>query len=76
MTDTTTYVLDTSVILSDPDALFRFEDNDVVLPLVVLTELERKRHHPDLGWAARTALRSLETIRVRAGGLDHPVPGH
>ncbi len=69
----TTYVLDTSVLLADPDAIFRFEDHHVVLPLVVLTELEAKRHHPDLGWAARTALRSLEEIRVAAGALDRPV---
>ncbi len=74
MTSTTTYVLDTSVLLADPNALFRFEDNDVVLPVVVLTELEAKRHHPDLGWAARTALRSLESIRIAGGGLDRPVP--
>ncbi|MDH3754521.1 MAG: PhoH family protein [Acidimicrobiia bacterium] len=70
----TTYVLDTSVLLADPDALFRFEDNHVVLPLVVLTELEGKRHHPDLGWAARTSLRSLEVIRVHGGGLEQAVP--
>jgi len=70
---TTTYVLDTSVILADPDALFRFEDNHVVLPLVVLTELEAKRHHPELGWAAREALRSLEKLRIQAGGLDRAV---
>lgn len=74
MTPTTTYVLDTSVLLADPDALFRFEDNHVVLPVVVLTELEAKRHHPDLGWAARTALRSLEAIRIDGGGLDRAVP--
>ena len=51
-----TYVLDTSVLLSDPTALRRFEEHAVVLPLVVLTELEAKRHHPELGWAARTAI--------------------
>ncbi len=73
MSGPTTYVLDTSVLLADPDAIFRFEDNHVVLPLVVLTELEEKRHHPDLGWAARTALRSLEELRVAAGALDQPV---
>ncbi len=76
MSGPTTYVLDTSVLLADPDAIFRFEDNHVVLPLVVLTELEEKRHHPDLGWAARTALRSLEDIRVAAGALDRPVQVH
>ena len=48
-----TYVLDTSVLLSEPQALRRFEEHAVVLPLVVLTELEAKRNHPELGWAAR-----------------------
>lgn len=65
-----TYVLDTSVLLSDPTALFQFEENRVVIPLVVLTELEAKRHHPELGWAARQALRSLEEIRVANGRID------
>ena len=64
-----TYVLDTSVLLSDPTALRRFEEHDVVLPLVVLTELEGKRHHAELGWAARSALRSLEELRERHGSL-------
>jgi PhoH-like ATPase len=69
-----TYVLDTSVLLADPGALFRFEENHVVLPLVVLTELEAKRHHPELGWAARQTLRQLEELRVRHGTIHNPVP--
>jgi PhoH-like ATPase len=69
-----TYVVDTSVLLSDPRAMFRFEEHEVVLPLVVLTELEGKRHHPELGWAARRALRQLEALRTRHGGLMLPVP--
>ncbi len=64
-----TYVLDTSVLLSDPTALRRFEEHAVVLPLIVLTELEAKRHHPELGWAARGALRALEELRERHGSL-------
>jgi len=69
-----TYVLDTSVLLSDPTALHRFEEHEIVLPLVVLTELEGKRHHPELGWAARTALRSLEELRERHGSLLASLP--
>jgi len=67
-------VLDTSVLLSDPSALFQFEENHVVLPLVVLTELEAKRHHLELGWAARQALRSLEQVRIEHGQIDIAVP--
>ena len=68
------FVLDTSVLLSAPTSLEAFGDNDVVLPIIVLTELEAKRHHPELGWAARTALRRLEAVRERYGGLTEPFP--
>jgi len=70
----TTFVLDTSVLLSVPKSLEGFGDNDVVLPIVVLTELEAKRGHPELGWAARTALRRLEQIRLKHGSLTEAFP--
>ena len=69
-----TYVLDTSVLLADPGALTRFEEHEVVLPVVVITELEGKRHHPELGYFARSALRMLDELRVHNGRLDEPVP--
>ncbi|MPV48727.1 MULTISPECIES: PhoH family protein [unclassified Pseudactinotalea] len=69
-----TFVLDTSVLLSDPRALFRFAEHHVVVPVVVVTELEGKRHHPELGYFARAALRHLEELRLRHGRLDEPVP--
>jgi PhoH-like ATPase len=69
-----TYVLDTSVLLSDPKSFTRFEEHEVVLPVVVLTELEAKRNHPELGWAARQALRALEELRTRHGTLTQPLP--
>ncbi len=69
-----TFVLDTSVLLSDPRAIFRFAEHEVVLPVVVVTELEAKRHHPELGYFARTALRMLDDLRIKAGRLDAPVP--
>ncbi|TQJ02628.1 PhoH-like ATPase [Amycolatopsis cihanbeyliensis] len=69
-----TYVLDTSVLLSDPWALARFAEHAVVLPLVVISELEAKRHHPELGWFAREALRTLDDLRRTYGRLDAPVP--
>jgi PhoH-like ATPase len=71
---TRTFVLDTSVLLADPGALKRFREHEVVLPVVVITELEGKRHHPELGFFARTALRSLDDLRVIHGRLDEPVP--
>ncbi|MPZ61732.1 MAG: AAA family ATPase [Propionibacteriales bacterium] len=72
--DHRTYVLDTSVLLADPRALTRFDEHEVVLPVVVITELEAKRHHPELGYFARSALRMLDELRVKHGRLDAPVP--
>ncbi|PSK87384.1 PhoH-like ATPase [Murinocardiopsis flavida] len=69
-----TYVLDTSVLLADPMSIGRFAEHEVVLPIVVVTELEHKRHHPELGYFAREALRKLDDLRVAHGGLDAPVP--
>jgi PhoH-like ATPase len=72
-----TFVLDTSVLLSDPAAWMRFDEHEVVLPVVVITELEAKRSHPELGYFARTALRMLDDLRVAGGRLDEPLPiGH
>jgi PhoH-like ATPase len=68
------YVLDTSVLLADPKALCRFAEHEVVIPLVVLTELEGKRNHPELGWAARQSLRTLEELRTTHGSLTAPMP--
>jgi PhoH-like ATPase len=73
-TGTRTFVLDTSVLLSDPRAMLRFAEHDVVLPVVVITELEAKRHHPEIGYFARAALRMLDDMRVEYGRLDAPLP--
>ncbi|KZM36315.1 PhoH-like protein [Oerskovia enterophila] len=69
-----TFVIDTSVLLSDPRAMLRFAEHDVVLPVVVITELEAKRHHAELGYFARSALRMLDDLRVKHGRLDAPLP--
>jgi PhoH-like ATPase len=69
-----TYVLDTSVLLADPAAFTRFDEHHVVLPVVVVTELEAKRHHPELGFFARQALRYLDDLRIKHGRLDIELP--
>ena len=69
-----TFVLDTSVLLSDPRAMLRFNEHEVVLPVVVVTELEAKRHHPELGFFARQALQLLDEMRIKKGRLDAPIP--
>ncbi|TDD66495.1 PIN domain-containing protein, partial [Actinomadura rubrisoli] len=72
--DRRTYVLDTSVLLADPGAMTRFAEHEVVLPIVVISELEAKRHHPELGYFARQALRTLDDLRVEHGRLDEALP--
>lgn len=67
-----TYVIDTSVLLSDPWALLKFAEHRIILPVVVVSELEGKRHHPKLGWFARQALGLLEDFRHHNGRLDQP----
>ncbi|CAB4940612.1 unannotated protein [freshwater metagenome] len=69
-----TFVLDTSVLLSDPGALMRFDEHEVVIPIVVIIELEAKRTHPELGYFARAALRHLDDLRVAYGRLDEAMP--
>jgi PhoH-like ATPase len=69
-----TYVLDTSVLIADPAAIGRFAEHRVVLPVVVITELEAKRHHPELGYFARQALRYLDDLRITYGRLDADLP--
>jgi PhoH-like ATPase len=75
MTARTSYVLDTCVLLADPRALFRFDEHEVVLPLVVVEELDAQKTRTDeVGRNARTALRLLEELRERsASGLREPV---
>ena len=68
-----TYVLDTSVLLSDPKAIFRFAEHAVVLPVIVVSELEAKRHDPEIGYFARQALRNLDELRILHERLDFPI---
>ena len=69
-----TFVLDTSVLLADPRAITRFAEHEVVVPVVVIIELEAKRHHPELGYFARQSLRMLDDLRLQYGRLDAPIP--
>jgi PhoH-like ATPase len=61
------------VLLADPGALGRFAEHEVVVPIAVIGELETKRDHPELGYFARAALRSLDDIRLKYGRLDQPI---
>ena len=68
-----TYILDTSVLLSDPKALFRFKEQSVVIPIIVINELEKKRHDPEIGYFARQTLRFLDDLRSKHERLDFPI---
>ena len=70
---TKTYVLDTSVLLSDPKAIFKFKEQEVVIPVIVINELEKKRHDPEIGYYARQALRHLDDLRIEHERLDFPM---
>jgi PhoH-like ATPase len=80
-----TYVLDTNVLLSDPDSIHSFEDNDLLLPILVLEELDKhKTRSDDVGRNARQVSRNLDAMRehgnfhvgvnTRGGGLLRIVP--
>ncbi|MFM6963286.1 MAG: PhoH family protein [Micrococcales bacterium] len=66
-------MLDTSVLLSDPRAIFKFKEQEVVIPIIVVNELEKKRHDPEIGYYARQALRNLDDLREKHERLDFPI---
>lgn len=61
-----TFVIDTNVLIHDPECIFKFEDNDVVLPITVVEELDKlKKGHGDIPFSARQALRIIDSLRER-----------
>lgn len=63
------YVLDANVLLHDPHAIFKFEDNDVIIPIFALEEIDRfKREGSERGRNARTIARLLDELRVSERG--------
>ena len=66
-----TYVIDTNVLIQAPYALGCFEDNDLVIPLVVVEELDGlKKAEGDRGANARAAVRMLESLRAKGNLLE------
>lgn len=62
-------MLDTNVLLHDPLALYKFEDNDVVIPVYVIEEIDRfKKEASELGRNARTISREIDNLRDRSNG--------
>jgi len=69
------YVVDTNVLLHDPFAIFKFEDNDLILPIYVIEEIDQfKRESTERGRNARTVTRLLDAERAKNGSLQAGVP--
>ena len=68
-----TYVLDTNVLLQNPNSIFMFEDNDVVIADATIQELDKfKKEKGDRGYNAREAIRNIEKLRSK-GSLEKGV---
>ncbi len=69
------YVLDANVLLHDPNAVFKFEDNNVIIPIYAIEEIDKfKRESTERGRNARTIARILDELRPPKGTLSQPVP--
>src|SRR5688572_20940474 len=67
------YILDTNILLHDPNSLFNFKDNNILIPIEVIEEIDRfKRESSELGQNARTVSRTLDTLRAQ-GHLNEGV---
>src|ERR1043166_8249477 len=74
------YILDTNVLLHDPNSLLSFEENNVLLPIEVIEEIDRfKRESTELGQNARSVSRTLDGLRSAgrlSEGVSLPTGGH
>ena len=65
------YVLDTNVLLHDPGSIFRFDDNNVIIPIYVIEEVDQfKREGSERGRNARQVVRLLDELRDSGGSLS------
>ncbi len=75
-----TFILDTNVLLHDPQALFSFEDNDLVIPMTVIEEIDRfKKELSETGRNARQFSRIMDGLRTKAkliNGVELETGGH
>jgi PhoH-like ATPase len=75
-----TFVIDTNVLLHDPQALFRFEDNDLIIPMTVIEEIDRfKKELSETGRNARQFSRIMDGLRAKAKlieGVELETGGH
>ena len=61
------YILDTNVLIHDPKSIFNFEDNEVILPILVIEEVDKlKRNQGDVGSSARIVSRYIDKLREKS----------
>ena len=66
-----TYILDTNVLIQDPDAIYKFEENEIVIPDVVIEELDKlKKGYGEVGYNARKAIKAIEALRLQGNILE------
>ena len=66
------YLLDTSVCLTDADAIYKFDNHDLFIPLKVLEEIDKhKKRQDSVGFNARKIIKSLDEIRKKISELTH-----
>lgn len=69
-----TFILDTNVILHDYDAIYKFEDNDIVIPIVVFEELDKfKKGNSIINYNARHIMRELDKISAENDVFDNGI---
>lgn len=71
MNNKKTFVLDTSVLIHDPSAIFNFEENDVIIPYIVIHEIDGLRKSPNgRGFAAREVIKQIEKFNQETQNLS------
>ena len=66
-----TYVLDTNVYLTEPKAIYAYEDSDIAIPTIVLDEIDKHKHRQDtVGFNARKTNRLLDSLRLDGNYVD------
>ncbi len=69
-----TYVLDTNVLIHDPDSIFKFGDNNVIIPIYVIEEIDKFKHESsERGRSCRSVSRSLDALRSKMGSIGNSV---
>ena len=68
------FILDTNVLIHDPNCIFNFQDNDVFIPIYVIEEIDRlKTYNDSVGKSARDTSKNIDSLRLK-GSLSNGIP--